>query len=189
MCSTRRILQYTRSCKFIGRNILSTDNELNVIDSANKTLSFVQVPKTHCNWSLKNSKERLDVAIKIAGSEHGGTYESVYRIANYLCRFYKISVLLHAWPKQSPWAIIWAQHHSHQCCAHHKLVARGNNKRETSRAHLGLGFCPTQRSVIMLSEGHGVVHYGSIDFTYEGKQQTEFVGCTEKYVEKIARYY
>ncbi len=74
-------------------DLLSTDNELNVIDSANKTLSFVQVPKTHCDWSLKNSKEWLDVAIKIAGSEHEGTYESVYRIANYLCCFYKISVL------------------------------------------------------------------------------------------------
>jgi hypothetical protein len=41
----------------------------------------------------------------------------------------------------------------------------------------------------MLSEGHGVVHYGSIDFTYGGKQQTEFVGWTEKIVEEIARYY
>lgn len=113
-------------------DLLSTDNELNVIDSSNKTLSFVQVPKTHCDWSLKNSKEWLDVAIKIAGSEHGGTYKSVYRIANYLCRFYKISVLLHAWPKQSSWASIWAQHHSHQCCAHHKLVARETIKKETS---------------------------------------------------------
>lgn len=41
----------------------------------------------------------------------------------------------------------------------------------------------------MLSEGHGVVHYVSIDFTYEGKQQMEFVGWTEKFDEKIARYY
>jgi hypothetical protein len=30
-------------------DLLSTDNELNVIDSSNKTLSFVQVPKTHCD--------------------------------------------------------------------------------------------------------------------------------------------
>jgi hypothetical protein len=26
-------------------------------------------------------------------------------------------------------------------------------------AHLGPGFCPTQQSVSMLSEGHAVVHY------------------------------
>jgi hypothetical protein len=47
-------------------------------------------------------------------------------------------------------------------------------------AHLGLGFCPTQKNVSMLSEGHGVVHYDSIDFTFEGKAQTEFIEWTEK---------
>ena len=41
----------------------------------------------------------------------------------------------------------------------------------------------------MLSEGHEVVHYNSIDFTFEGKTQTEFIKCTEKSVDdKIARY-
>ena len=43
------------------------------------------------------------------------------------------------------------------------------------RAHLGLGFCPTRTHVSMLSEGHGVMHYDSIDFTYEGKTQAEFI--------------
>jgi hypothetical protein len=55
--------------------------------------------------------------------------------------------------------------------------------------HLGLGFCPTQLSINMLSEGHGVVHYGSIEFTYEGKQQKEFIEWSEKRIDdKIARY-
>jgi hypothetical protein len=41
----------------------------------------------------------------------------------------------------------------------------------------------------MLSEDNGVVHYGSIEFTYEGKQQKEFVEWTEKSKdEEIARY-
>jgi hypothetical protein len=41
----------------------------------------------------------------------------------------------------------------------------------------------------MLSKGHGVVHYGSIDFTYEGKQQKEFIEWSEKRIDdKIARY-
>jgi hypothetical protein len=41
----------------------------------------------------------------------------------------------------------------------------------------------------MLSKGHGVVHYGSIEFTYEGKQQKEFVEWNEKRIDKeIARY-
>ena len=41
----------------------------------------------------------------------------------------------------------------------------------------------------MLSEGHGVLHYNSIDFTYKSKMQTEFIEWTEKNIDdKIARY-
>ena len=57
------------------------------------------------------------------------------------------------------------------------------------KGHLGLGFCPSQRCVGMLSEGHGVVNYGCINFTYEGKQQEEFIEWSEKRIaDKIARY-
>jgi hypothetical protein len=48
------------------------------------------------------------------------------------------------------------------------------------KAHLGQGFCPSRRSVSMLSKGHGVVNYGSINFTYKGKQQEEFIEWSEK---------
>ncbi len=57
------------------------------------------------------------------------------------------------------------------------------------KAHLGQGFCPLQRSISMLSEGHGVVNYGSINFTYKGKQQEEFIEWSEKRLDdKIERY-
>jgi hypothetical protein len=46
-------------------------------------------------------------------------------------------------------------------------------------AHLGKGFCPTRRSVNMLSEGHCKVYYGSIEFTYDGKEKAEFIEWTE----------
>jgi len=37
----------------------------------------------------------------------------------------------------------------------------------------------------MLSEGHGIVHYGSCQFTYDGKEKSEFVEeWTEKYLDK-----
>ena len=56
-------------------------------------------------------------------------------------------------------------------------------------AHLGPCFCPTRTKVSMLSEGHGVVHYNSINFTFEGKTQTEFIEWTEKSIDdEIARY-
>jgi hypothetical protein len=36
----------------------------------------------------------------------------------------------------------------------------------------------------MLSEGHGIVHYSSCDFTYDGKEKSEFVKWTEKNINK-----
>jgi hypothetical protein len=41
----------------------------------------------------------------------------------------------------------------------------------------------------MLSGGHGVVNYVCINFTYEGKQQEEFIELSEKRIDdEIARY-
>jgi hypothetical protein len=65
-------------------DLLTTDYELNVIDSANNTLSFVRVPKTSSNRPFQIFKEWPDVATKIVGSKQGGTYKSAYRIANNL---------------------------------------------------------------------------------------------------------
>ena len=36
----------------------------------------------------------------------------------------------------------------------------------------------------MLSEGHSVVHYGSWEFTFEGKNKAEFVEWTEKNIDE-----
>ncbi len=57
------------------------------------------------------------------------------------------------------------------------------------KAHLGPGFCPTRQSIGMLSEGHRVVNYGCVNFTYKGKQQEEFIEWSEKTIDdEIARY-
>ena len=74
--------------------LLGKDYELNVIDSSNNTqLTYVRVPKTSSNRSFHNSKEWLDVAIKVAGTKHGGTFEAANRISNHLLRFYRDSVM------------------------------------------------------------------------------------------------
>ena len=65
----------------------------------------------------------------------------------------------------------------------HAGKVSGTGERELKkhlRAHLGQGFCPTRRSVDMLSDGHGIVHYGSLEFTYNGKAKPEFIEWTEK---------
>ncbi len=69
----------------------------------------------------------------------------------------------------------------------HAGKVSGTGERELKKhlcAHLGQDFCPTRRSVNMLLEGHGVVHYGSCDFTYDKKEKSEFVEWTEKFINK-----
>ncbi len=48
------------------------------------------------------------------------------------------------------------------------------------RQHLGQSFCPTQRSVSILAEGHTKVHTGSMPWIYDGKKREETVEWTEK---------
>ena len=64
----------------------------------------------------------------------------------------------------------------------------GTAERELKKhlsSHLGTGFCPTRRSMNMLSEGHSVVHYGSwCEFTFEGENKAEFVEWTEKNIDE-----
>ena len=91
---TERIQKYMRALLAELIDLLSTNYELNVIDSSNNTLSFVRVPKTSSDRSFQNTKEWLDVAIKIAASKHKTTYEAAYRIANHLCRFVAIVVVV-----------------------------------------------------------------------------------------------
>ncbi len=68
-------------------------------------------------------------------------------------------------------------------------VGGGSGSSGGGDAHLGPGFCPSRRCDGMLSEGHGVVNYGCINFTYEGKQQEEFIEWSEKRIDdEIARY-
>jgi hypothetical protein len=51
------------------------------------------VPRTTSDHTFTNSKEWLNTTIKISGSKKGGTFESAYRIANHLIKYYKDSFL------------------------------------------------------------------------------------------------
>jgi hypothetical protein len=148
-------------------DLLSHDYELNIIDSANNSVSYVRVPKTSSDRSFQNSKEWLDVAIKVAGTKHGGTYQSAYRIANHLLRFYRDSVLAACETQRLPTSKPMTA--TQFSAMMHAAGVSGRGEREIKKhlkAHLGQGFCPTRRRVGMLSEGHGVVTYGCINFTY-----------------------
>ena len=171
-------------------DIMCTGYELKVNCNNGKLLSFVKVPKTSTDRSFQNSKKWLDDAIHIAGSKHDGTFESAYRIANHLCRFYRPSVLKACETQQIP--ICKPMTATEFSAMMEAGRINGTGERELKkhlRAHLGPGFCPTQRSVDMLSDGHGTVHYGSDLFTYDKKEQPEFVEWTEKDIDKeVERY-
>ncbi len=141
-------------------HLLSTKYVLNVqAISSNKPTSYVQVPRTKSDNAFTNSKEWLDTAIKVSGSQHVGTFESFYRITNHLIKFYKDSFLAACQTKGVP-VIKPMSATEFQSMLHARKVS-GTGERELKKhlcAHLGQGFFPTQCSVSMLSEGHGIVH-------------------------------
>jgi hypothetical protein len=62
-----------------------------------------------------------------------------------------------------------------------------SNMKELKRhisVHLGKGFCPTRRSVDMLSNSHSKVTYGRKEFTYNNRDKAEIVEWTEKQIDK-----
>ena len=160
-------------------NLLSTECRLDVSGISNHRISYVRVPRTKSNSSFRNSKEWLDTAIEISGSKHGGTFESAYRITNHIIRYYHDSFLAETQrvPVCNPMSATEFQ------AMMSAASVSGTGERELKKhlgAHLGKGFCPTRRSVDMLSDGHTEVYYGSIEFTYDGKEKAEFVEWTEK---------
>ena len=163
-------------------HLLSTEYELNLrAITSNKPISYVRVPRTKSDNAFTNSNEWLNTAITISGSQHGGTFESAYRITNHLIKFYKDSFLA-ACQSQGVPVIKPMSATAFQSMLHAGKVT-GTGEQELNKhltSHLGQGFCPTRRSVNMLSEGHGIVHYGSCQFTYDGKEKSEFVEWTEK---------
>ncbi len=68
----------------------------------------------------------------------------------------------------------------------------GTGERELKkhlRAHLGLGFCPTRRSVDMLADSHSMVHYNCNNFIYDGKENKEKIEWTEKNIDQEITMY
>jgi hypothetical protein len=164
--------------------LLSMTYQLDVSGISNKKISYVRVPRTQSDRSFLNSKEWLDTAIQINGSKHGGTFESAYRITNHIIRFYRDSFLAACETQGVPMCKpMSATHFQAMLCAGRVSGTGEKELKKHLSAHLGKGFCPTRRSVDMLSDGHCEVYYGSMEFTYDKKEKAEFIEWTEKNVE------
>jgi hypothetical protein len=59
-------------------------------------ISYVRVPRTKSDRLFYNCKDWVDAAIQIAGSKHGGTFESAYHyhICNHIICYYLDSFLV-----------------------------------------------------------------------------------------------
>jgi hypothetical protein len=74
---SKKVIKHLRSSKLRWCHIWHHSCiPVNIIDSANNIVSYVRMPKTSSDRSFQNSKEWLDVAIKVAGKKHRGTYEA-----------------------------------------------------------------------------------------------------------------
>jgi hypothetical protein len=113
--------------------------------------------------------------------KHGGTFESAYRITNHIIRYYNDSFLAACKSQQVSFCkpMITTQFQGMLSAGR----VSGTSKKELEKhlsAHLGKGFCPSRQSVDMLAEGHSEVHYGTMEFTYDGKEKAELIKWTEK---------
>jgi hypothetical protein len=144
-------------------------------------IMFVRVPRSSSDKSFNNTKSWVDEALKYNGLTHGGTFESAFRVSNHLCRFYRDSFVA-AMEKQGM-AITQPMSTVQYAAMMSALNITGKKERvlgKYMRQHLGKSFCPTQRSVSILAEGHTKVHTGSMPWIYDGKEREETVEWTEK---------
>ena len=150
-------------------HLLSMNYELNVRAlSSNKQISYVRVPRAKSDQSFLNSKEWLNTAINISGS--GGTFESAYQITKHLIRFYKDSFLAACKTQGVPVIKPMSATVFQAMLTAGKVTGTGERElKKHLSSHLGNGFCPTQRSIRMLMEGHGTVHYGCKQLQWERK--------------------
>lgn len=161
--------------------IFSTEYELVVRGYGNKKIHYVRVPRASSDKSFRHSKEWLDAAIKISGSNEASTFNAAYRIANHLFRFYKDSVL--AACETQKIAVCKPMTATGYAAMIKAANLTGVGEREVRKylsAALGRGFCPSRRSVDILSDGHVEVKYNSKYFTFEGRTEEDFIEWTQK---------
>jgi hypothetical protein len=142
--------------------IFSTEYELVVRGYGNKKIHYVRVPRASSDKSFRHSKEWLDAAIKISGSNEASTFNAAYRIANHLFRFYKDSVL--AACETQKIAVCKPMTATGYAAMIKAANLTGVGEREVRKYHsaaLGRGFCPSRRSIDILSDGHVEVKYNS----------------------------
>jgi hypothetical protein len=155
--------------------------ELVIRGYGNKLIHYVRVPKTSSDDSFRSTKEWLDIAIRISGSKEGDTYNSAYHIANHLWQFYEDSALAACETQRIVVCKLMTATGFAAMIKAAKITGVG--EREVQKylsAELGHGFCPTRRSVDILSDGHVEIKYNSINFTFDGKQEEEFIEWIEK---------
>ena len=143
-------------------------------------VEFVRVPHSSTDKSFNNNKSWVDDALKVNGSTHGGTYESVFRVSNHLCQFNRDSFV--AVIEKQGMAIAQPMstvEYVAMLSAMNITVAREQKLTKYLRQYIGKAFCLTQNEMSMLTKGHTKVYTGSILWMYESKSREETVEWSE----------
>jgi hypothetical protein len=134
-----------------------------VKDFGGHDIMIVRVPHSSSEKLFNNTKLWVDEALIYNGLTHGGTFESAFRISNHLCRFYRDSFVAAMEKKGMP--IAQPMSMVQYAAMMSALIITGKKERvlgKYTRQHFGSAFCPTQRSVSILAEGHTKVHTGNM---------------------------
>ncbi len=149
--------------------------------------SYIRVPHASSNLLFNNTKLWIDKALEINGSPHNGTFESAYRVANHLCRFYGDSVSVREALKKQGWVVAEKMSTVKYVAMLSSLKISGIQERILARylkEHFGKTFCPTQTAVGALTKGHADVQTGTKLWTYQGKDIEETVEWWELDLDK-----
>jgi hypothetical protein len=164
--------------------------KINVTDHGGHENSYIWVPRASSNLLFNNNKLWIDKAFEINGSPHNGTFESAYRVANHLCRFYGDSDSVCQALKKQGWVIAEKRMSTVKYVAMiSSLKISWTQQRQRILArylkeHFGKRFCPTQTAVFELTNGHADVLIGRKLWTYQGKDIEETIEWWELELDK-----
>jgi hypothetical protein len=154
---------------------------LKVKDFGGHDVYYIRVPKAGSDKTFNNSKSWVDEALKINGAPHNGTDESAFHVSNHLCRYYP-GPFITALEKQGM-AIAKPMTTVQFVAMLSALHITGQKEKKLAkylRHYLGKGFCPSQRSISILAEGHAEIFTDKVEWEYEVGERKETVAWAEK---------
>ena len=134
---------------------------------------YLRIPRAKTERSFRQSKAWVDEAIKINGL-NSDTYTSATHISNHLIVYYQDSVLSAL--EKNGMSLAKPMSTIQYVAMLSALGITGKKEKEMAkylRHHLGNNFCPSQKNVASLAEGHAQVFTCQKQWRYNGKEKID----------------